>query len=62
MRYTDPTGDQIQAVQIGSGRFGHDPMFRPKGFEKTFAERSMEEKNAISHRGKAVKTLADFLK
>jgi XTP/dITP diphosphohydrolase len=53
---------EILEEKIGTGGFGYDPVFRPKGFEKTFAELSLDEKNAISHRGKAVKALADFLK
>ncbi|MEX2568369.1 MAG: non-canonical purine NTP diphosphatase [Cyclobacteriaceae bacterium] len=52
---------EILAKRTGSGGFGYDPVFRPHGFDKTFAELSMEEKNAISHRGKAVKQLAAFL-
>ncbi len=47
---------------VGTGGFGYDPVFRPNGFDRTFAQLTMEEKNAISHRGKAVKALADFLK
>jgi len=47
---------------VGTGGFGYDPAFRPNGFDRTFAQLTMEEKNAISHRGKAVKALADFLK
>ncbi|WP_339680279.1 non-canonical purine NTP diphosphatase [Cyclobacterium marinum] len=46
----------------GEGGFGYDPIFRPLGYKKTFGELSMEEKNTISHRGKAVKLLASFLK
>ncbi|WP_339903249.1 non-canonical purine NTP diphosphatase [uncultured Cyclobacterium sp.] len=46
----------------GEGGFGYDPIFRPLGYKKTFAELSMEEKNTISHRGRAVMLLASFLK
>ena len=38
----------------GEGGFGYDPVFRPDGFDCSMAELSMEEKNAISHRGKAL--------
>lgn len=48
--------------RTGTGGFGYDPVFVPNGFSKTFAELTLEEKNQISHRGKAVKALADFLK
>lgn len=46
----------------GTGGFGFDPIFIPDGHERTFAEMTIEEKNAISHRGSAAKQLADFLK
>ncbi|RZS95591.1 non-canonical purine NTP diphosphatase [Cecembia calidifontis] len=54
-------GEIIQE-KTGTGGFGYDPVFRPLGFDRTFAELSMEEKNRISHRGKAVQALVKFLK
>jgi len=45
----------------GEGGFGYDPVFQPLGYDKTFAEMGEDEKNAISHRGKAVAALAQFL-
>ena len=45
----------------GDKGFGYDPIFQPNGFEKTFAQMSIELKNQIGHRGKAVKQLIDFL-
>ncbi len=45
----------------GNQGFGYDPLFMPEGYNRTFAQMSAEEKNAISHRGKAVKKLIDFL-
>ncbi|MDI1323822.1 MAG: non-canonical purine NTP diphosphatase [Algoriphagus sp.] len=52
---------EIIEEKIGGGGFGYDPIFRPDGFSRTFAELTMEEKNEISHRGKAVKALIEFL-
>ncbi|MBQ6572627.1 MAG: non-canonical purine NTP diphosphatase [Alistipes sp.] len=51
----------IAAEQHGEGGFGYDPLFFPEGGDRTFAEMSGEEKNVISHRGRAVRKLAEFL-
>ena len=45
----------------GTKGFGYDPMFVPEGDTRTFAEMSADEKNAISHRGRAVAKLVEFL-
>ncbi|WP_298148792.1 RdgB/HAM1 family non-canonical purine NTP pyrophosphatase [Flavobacterium sp.] len=45
----------------GQEGFGYDPIFIPEGSTRTFAEMSKDEKNAISHRGRAVRKLLDFL-
>nr|WP_299340767.1 non-canonical purine NTP diphosphatase [Allomuricauda sp.] len=52
----------ITKVQEGLGGFGYDPIFKPFGFDKTFGELPASVKNSISHRGKAIHELAEFLK
>jgi len=51
----------IEKERRGKEGFGYDPIFMPEGFDKTFAELSIETKNTISHRGLAVAKLIDFL-
>ena len=51
----------IAHEESGAEGFGYDPLFIPTGYDRTFAEMSAEEKNAISHRGRAVAKLAAIL-
>jgi XTP/dITP diphosphohydrolase len=51
----------IRRERAGTDGFGYDPIFQPEGYDVTFAEMSQEEKNRISHRGKAVEAMAEFL-
>lgn len=46
----------------GTNGFGYDPLFVPDGFEKTFAEMQPSEKNALSHRARAMEGFLEFLK
>lgn len=51
----------IRTAPSGTDGFGYDPIFEPDGYHITFAEMSMDEKNKISHRAKAMEQLIDFL-
>lgn len=52
----------ITSVARGEGGFGYDPVFQPdEGDGRTYAELSLEEKNALSHRGRAFRALAGSL-
>ena len=53
---------EVLTEKQGEKGFGYDPVFRPKGYAYSFAEMPHEDKNRISHRGKAVAQLTDFLK
>ncbi len=53
---------EITIKKQGNRGFGYDPIFRPLGYQKTFAQLSISTKNKISHRGKAIKQLMDYLK
>ncbi|MDE6355444.1 MAG: non-canonical purine NTP diphosphatase [Prevotella sp.] len=54
-------GEIILERRGGEG-FGYDPIFMPKGYDRTFAELGLDVKNKISHRAKAVERLAEYLK
>lgn len=45
----------------GSSGFGYDPVFIPEGMDRTMAQLTVEEKNALSHRGKAMRALREML-
>lgn len=60
--FTGIAKGEITVNKQGSEGFGYDPVFKPEGKNITFAEISLEEKIKLSHRGKAVAALAQFLK
>ena len=51
----------ITETKQGSQGFGYDPVFKPTGFNETFADMDLSQKNKISHRGKAIQLLVNFL-
>lgn len=59
--FTGIINGEIIDKKIGTNGFGYDPIFIANGYQKTFAELTMEEKSTISHRGIGVKELILFL-
>ena len=51
----------ISMERMGDKGFGYDPIFIPKGYDISFAQMSLDEKNKISHRGQALHLLIDYL-
>ena len=60
--FTGIAKGEITLNKKGNQGFGYDPIFKPQGYQHTFAEISLQEKATISHRGKATRLLIDFLK
>ena len=61
-RFEGIINGEITYAQSGAEGFGYDPIFRPDGYDKTFAELGMDIKNRISHRALATQKLAEYLK
>jgi XTP/dITP diphosphohydrolase len=53
---------EILTSRVGEHGFGYDPIFKPEGYQLTFAQMTVDQKNTISHRGLAVQKLVEFLK
>lgn len=51
----------ISTKQVGTGGFGYDPIFVPEGHKRTYAQFEVDEKNRISHRGRAIELLVKEL-
>lgn len=59
--FTGVCSGNITREKKGGQGFGYDPVFLPEGYNKTFAELPLSEKNKISHRGKATQQLVTYL-
>lgn len=59
--FTGIVTGKIRKERTGTNGFGYDPIFEPENLGKTFAEMTLEEKNKLSHRGRAVEQLIEFL-
>lgn len=52
---------RILTAPDGDGGFGYDPIFQPEGWKNSFAQATSQDKNAISHRGRATRALLNYL-
>jgi len=59
--FTGEVEGEIVDSPRGTGGFGFDPVFQPSGFETTFAEMTTDDKNKISHRGRALRAFSEWL-
>lgn len=59
--FTGVCNGSILKEKKGGKGFGYDPVFKPDGVPRSFAEMDMEEKSRLSHRGQAVKNLVEYL-
>lgn len=59
--FTGVVEGDIRDEKTGTNGFGYDPIFEPENLGKTFAEMTIDEKNKLSHRGRAVEKLIEFL-
>lgn len=60
-RFDGTAEGHIATCRMGEAGFGYDPVFVPEGHDCSFAQMTADEKNAISHRGRATALLIDFL-
>jgi XTP/dITP diphosphohydrolase len=60
-QFTGIVEGNILTEPRGTGGFGYDPIFQPDGHNRTFAEMSLEEKNSISHRSRALAKMLAYL-
>jgi len=62
MQFSGIVKGKILEQKKGDSGFGYDPIFQPDGFDMSFAEMPINQKNQISHRGLAIKKLSNYLK
>ena len=60
-RFEGIVNGMILAETTGVKGFGYDPVFKPEGYDRSFAEMELSEKNTISHRARAFETMINFL-
>ena len=60
--FTGQVDGRIARRAAGRGGFGYDPIFVPRGWSRTFAEGTADEKNAISHRARALRRVGEYLR